>query len=103
ASGKAGAPQAGAMKLAIERSIALLQSSGSQFSRTSGCTSCHHQYLPQMAFGAARDHGIAVDQAAWRRQTDATITVLNRVREEAVQHRDRIPDVPVSVSYALLS
>ena len=55
---KAGASEAGAMKLAIERSISLLQSSGLQFSRTSGCTSCHHQYLPQMAFGIARERGI---------------------------------------------
>jgi len=100
---KTGASNPDAIKKSVEKSVALLQASGSQFSRTSGCTSCHHQYLPQMAFGASRDHGIAVDQAAWRRQTDATITVLNRVREQAVQNRDRIPDVPVSVSYALLS
>src|SRR5262245_30942626 len=103
---KAGASDADAVKKSVEKSIALLQASGSQFSRTSGCTSCHHQYLPQMAFGAARDHGIALDEAAraaWHRQADATVTMLNRVREEAVQNRDRIPDVPVSVSYALLS
>ena len=100
---KAGASEARAMKTAVERSIALLQSSGSQFSRTSGCTSCHHQYLPQMAFGIARERGIAFDEAAARRQSDATVTLLNRVRQEAVQNRDRIPDVPVSVSYALLS
>lgn len=100
---KAGASDGDAVKRAIEKSIVLLQASGSQFSRTSGCTSCHHQYLPQMAFGVARRHGIALDDAAARRQNDATITLLNRVREEAVQNRDRIPDVPVSVSYALLS
>ena len=91
------------MKTAVEKSIALLQSSGLQFSRSSGCTSCHHQYLPQMAFGIARERGIAFDEAAARRQNDATLTLLNRVRQEAVENRDRIPDVPVSVSYALLS
>ncbi len=40
---KAGASEARAMKMAVEKSIPLLQSSGSQFSRASGCTSCHHQ------------------------------------------------------------
>lgn len=100
---KAGAANADAMKKSVEQSIALLQASGSQFSRTSGCTSCHHQYLPQMAFGVARERGIVFDEGAARRQNDATITLLNRVREEAVQNRDRIPDVPVSVSYALLA
>ena len=100
---KAGASETRAMKTAVEKSIALLQSSGSQFSRTSGCTSCHHQYLPQMAFGIARERGIAFDEAAARWQSDATVTLLNRVRQEAIQNRDRIPDVPVSVSYALLS
>jgi len=100
---KAGASDADAMRGSIEKSIALLQASGSQFSRTSGCTSCHHQYVPQMAFGAARERGIAFDEAAARRQSDATITMLNRVREEAIQNRDRIPDVPISVSYALVS
>jgi hypothetical protein len=99
----AGASNADAMKKSIEKSIALLQASGSQFSRSSGCTSCHHQYLPQMAFGAARERGIAFDEAAARRQSDATITMLDRVREEALQNRDRIPDVPISVSYALVS
>lgn len=100
---KAGASDASALKMAVEKSIALLQSSGSQFSRVSGCTSCHHQYLPQMAFGIARDRGVAFDEAAAGRQRDATVMMLNRVREEAIRNRDRIPDVPVSVSYALLS
>jgi N-acyl-D-amino-acid deacylase len=100
---KAGASDAAAMRKSIEKSIGLLQASGSEFSRTSGCTSCHHQYLPQIAFGMARERGIAFDEDAARRQSDATATLLNRVREDAVGNRDRIPDVPVSVSYALLS
>jgi N-acyl-D-amino-acid deacylase len=100
---KAGGSPTEAMKQAAEKSIALLQASGSQFSRTSGCTSCHHQYLPQMAFGIARERGLALDESAAARQRDATVTLLSRVREAAIQNRDRIPDVPISVSYALLS
>ena len=43
-----------------------------------------------------------VDEVAARQQVDATVTVLKSVHEEAVKNRDRIPDAPVSVSYALL-
>ena len=100
---RAGASNVAAMKTSVEKAIGLLQTSGPQFTRVSGCTSCHHQYLPQLAFGAARAHGIAVDEASARQQNDVTISMLRRVRDQALQNRDRIPDVPVSVSYALLS
>jgi hypothetical protein len=56
-----------------------------------------------MAFGIARERGLALDESAAARQRDATVTLLSRVREAAIQNRDRIPDVPISVSYALLS
>ncbi len=89
-------------KASVEKAIALLQQSGSQFNRVSGCYSCHHQSLPQMAFGAARAHGIGVDEAAARQQVDVTIKVLSGVAEPALRNRDRIPDPPIGVSYALL-
>lgn len=37
--------------------------SGPQFVKVSGCVSCHHQSLPQMAYSAARKRGFAVDSA----------------------------------------
>jgi len=99
---KAGASNAPAMHASIEKSIALLQKSGEQFSRVSGCYSCHHQSLPQMALGVARTRGLRVEEPAARQQADATIAVLKGVYEEALKNRDRIPDPPIAVSYTLL-
>jgi Ankyrin repeats (3 copies) len=99
---RAGASETALTKASVEKAIALLQQSGSQFNRVSGCYSCHHQSLPLMAFGAARAHGIAVDETAARQQVDVTIKVLSGVAEPALRNRDRIPDPPIGVSYALL-
>jgi hypothetical protein len=99
---KAGASDMPLVKTSVSKAIALLQKSGAQFSRASGCYSCHHQSLPQMALGIARTRGIHVDEAVARQQVDVTIAVLKSVHEEALANRDRIPDAPVSASYALL-
>lgn len=99
---RAGASETALTKASVEKALALLQHSGSQFSRVSGCYSCHHQSLPQMALGVARTRGIGVDDAAARQQVDVTIKILNGVSEQALRNRDRIPDPPIGVSYALL-
>jgi ankyrin repeat protein len=49
---------------AIAKSIALLQQSGTEFFKESGCVACHHQNFTAMAVGAARRKGIRVDEAA---------------------------------------
>jgi N-acyl-D-amino-acid deacylase len=99
---KAGGSNLGATTAAVENAISLLQKSGAQFLRVSGCTSCHHQVLPQLAMGIARPRAIRVDESAARQQVSATVALLRTVADEAVQNRDRIPDVPISVSYALV-
>jgi Ankyrin repeats (3 copies) len=99
---RAGAAETALTKASVEKAIALLQKSSSQFNRVSGCYSCHHQSLPEMAFAAARAHGVAVDETAARQQVDVTIKVLNSVAEPALRNRDRIPDPPIAVSYALV-
>ncbi len=55
-----------------------------------------------MALGVARTRGLEVDETAARDQVASTIALLKTVAEEARTNRDRIPDPPVSVSYALL-
>ena len=99
---RAGAAETALTKASVEKAIALLQQSGAQFNRVSGCYSRHHQSLPQMAFGAARAHGIAVDETAARQEVDVTIKVLSGVAESALRNRDRIPNPSIGVSYALL-
>jgi Squalene-hopene cyclase C-terminal domain len=58
--------------------------------------------LPQMALAVARTRGIGVDETAARQQVDVTVKVLKSVHKTAVENRDRIPDPPLSVSYALI-
>ena len=52
---RAGASDEARVKASVEKALELLQRSGSQFARVSGCYSCHHQSLPQLALGIATD------------------------------------------------
>lgn len=88
---------------AVEKALALLQRSGAQFTRVSGCFSCHHSSLPQMALGIARSRGMRVDEAAADDQVRSTIALMRSVADEAVKNRDRIPDPPIGVSYGLIA
>jgi N-acyl-D-amino-acid deacylase len=99
---KAGASNTGQVRASAQKAVALLQKSGTEFSRTSGCASCHHQSLPQMALGIARDRGLVVDEEAAKAQVETVLAPLKAVLEEALRNRDRIPDPPIGISYALL-
>ena len=59
---KAGASDTAMIKESVEKALGLLHKSGPQFLKVSGCASCHHQSLPQMATGLARDRGFTVDE-----------------------------------------
>ena len=99
---KAGASSAPMIVHAAEKAIALLQKSGPQFTKVSGCASCHHQALPQMANGIARARGIRIDEEVSPQQVKAVIATFSPLREEMMRGVARFPDVPISVSYALL-
>ena len=98
---KAGASSAPMIVHAAEKAIALLQKSGPQFTKVSGCASCHHQALPQMANGIARTRGIRIDEEVSPQQVKAVIATFSPLREEMMRGVARFPDVPISVSYAL--
>jgi ankyrin repeat protein len=49
---------------AVETATALLQTSGTEFFKQSGCASCHHQVSAVMATDAARRAGVKVDEGA---------------------------------------
>jgi len=51
---------------AVEKSIALLPSTGKVWFSKRGCTSCHHSTLPALALMTARRHGVAIDEPAAR-------------------------------------
>lgn len=99
---KIGASHAARTKEAVESALGLLQKSGAQFVRVSGCTSCHHQSLPQMAIGLARQNGFLVNGQISRQQVAAVIAMFKTARERMLQGTDSIPDAPITVSYALL-
>lgn len=99
----AGATDAAVIKDSAQRAVSLLQASGPQFLKVSGCVSCHHQFLPQMTAAVARDRGLVVDSDSARAQTEATIAMFKPLREQMVRSKDRIPDPPISVSYALIA
>ena len=99
---KAGISNTEGTRSSARKALALLERSGAQFSSTSKCSSCHHQSLPQMALGIARTRGLDVDVPLARTQVDSAISQLKAVAAEALQNRDRIPDPPIAISYALV-
>lgn len=90
------------IQASVERAVSLLQRSGSRFVRDSGCTSCHHQALPQMAVGMARKRGFSVDDAISKEQVNAVTRMFEPYRELMLQGTERMPDPTISVSYALM-
>ena len=98
----AGASNEAAVRKAAESAIALLQKSGPQFVKVSGCASCHHQSLPQMLNGVARKRGLAIDEPAAAQQLKAVMAMFRPIREQLADGSITLPNLPISVSYALL-
>ena len=98
----AGANNEAAVRKAAENAIALLQKSGPQFVKVSGCASCHHQSLPQMLNGAARKRGLAIDEPAAAQQLKSVMAMFRPIREKLADGSVTLPNPPVSVGYSLL-
>ena len=99
---KGGASDAPIIRESVEKAISLLQKSGPQFVKVSGCTSCHHQSLPQMTVGMARERGFAVDNASSQYQVKAVMAMFRPIRDLMMQGTDKFPNPPISVSYSLI-
>jgi hypothetical protein len=99
---KAGASDTEMVKESVQKAIGLLMKSGPQFVKVSGCSSCHNQSLPQMAYSTARARGFEVDPAAASYQVKAVIAMFKPVVPEMLAGKPRIPDPSISVSYSLL-
>jgi hypothetical protein len=97
-----GATSNAAIRESAEKAIALLQKSGPGFFKASGCTSCHNQSLPQMAWSMARERGLKVDEAIAQNQVRAIIAMFKPMQEALAAGKVRLPNPPVSVSYSLL-
>lgn len=90
------------MQKSVERAVALLQRSGQEFTKVSGCASCHNQSLPQMTVALARSRGFAVDEEISRQQVDAVSGLYKGLRPLMEEDSERLPDPPIAFSYALL-
>src|SRR5262249_5052037 len=50
------------VRLAVNRSISLIQKSMAEYPRHVTCFSCHHQGVPMLALSLARSHGYSIDE-----------------------------------------
>jgi ankyrin repeat protein len=73
---------------AAARAITLLQSSQKTWYAKQSCASCHHQYLPALAFQAARGQGIPIDETI--AHADAVKAFVDTDLDRAVQYSDVI-------------
>ncbi len=97
-----GASDAAAVRSSVERAVASLQKSGPQFVKVSGCVSCHHQSVPQIAYAAARERGYQLDEAVSAQQMKAVMSLVKPIREPLEKGLIDLPNPPVSVGYLLL-
>lgn len=72
---------------AATRAVAAIQKAQATWYTTNKqvCASCHHQYQPALAFRAAREHGIAVDEAIARADAEKAFTFADLDR--AIQYQ----------------
>jgi hypothetical protein len=98
---QAGASDREIVRHSVEKAIALLQKSGPQFMKVSGCVSCHNNQLPQMAYSDARARGFAVDKASAEYNIKAAVAMFKPMIPDAVAGKLQIPDPAISVSYVL--
>ena len=75
---------AGRIRDAATRNLALFQQSQKHWFEVQRCDSCHHQYQPALAYRAAREHGIAFDESIARADAAKAFTYADLDR--AVQY-----------------
>jgi hypothetical protein len=98
----AGASDTAAVREAVEKAVASLQKSGPQFVKVSGCVSCHHQSVPQIAYAAARQRGYKLDEAISTQQVKAVMALVRPIRQLLEKDAIALPNPGISISYLLL-
>jgi len=87
---------------AVQRSLPLLQRTGLQFYKKSGCVSCHHNSLTAMTVAAARRKGIAVDESSARQDLTTVVKDVEDTREQALQGIVSPGGGPTTIGYILM-
>lgn len=86
---------------AAAKAVALIQGSQKSWYSHQSCASCHQQVLPTLAFRAAREHGVRVDEPAAR--ADAVGAFGFYADLDRAVHYTYIIDPGLSDGYALLA
>ena len=89
------------IRAAAARAIARLQASQKDWFSQQTCSSCHHQFLPAIAYREARRHGIAVDERIARADA-AKAFLMYADLDRAVEHA-QIVDPGLGEGYSLLA
>ena len=93
-----------AIRDSVQRSVNLLQRSSdgflaNGFVKKSDCVSCHHQTLPAVAFGRARERGFSVDEASLARQIQVQHDSWSKTRDRAYEMYDPQPAPAAVLGY----
>jgi ankyrin repeat protein len=82
---RAGEPSAARIRAAATRAVSIIQKSQKSWYTKESCVSCHQQVLPALAFRAAREHGIPVDERAAHADAAAAFGYFSNL-ERAVEY-----------------
>jgi ankyrin repeat protein len=92
---------ASSVRVALERSIPLLQRTDAMFMQKANCVSCHHNNLTALTISTARKNGFSVDAQIAGDQRKAIGAYLEIWRERALQGVG-IPGEVGTISYSLM-
>lgn len=92
---------AASVRVALERTLPLVQRNDETFLKKAGCVSCHNNTLTAQTVAAARTKGLPVDDQIARRQLTTIGNYIETWRERALQGHG-IPGDADTVSYILL-
>lgn len=89
------------VRAAVAKPLQVLMDSGTSWFEKQQCSSCHHQALPLIAFGLARQRGVAVREDQLGAFAAKSLSYLTSV-DMAVQGADLV-DPPLADSYFLVA
>ncbi len=70
---------------AVQRALPLIQKADLNFTRKSGCVSCHNEALTDMAISLARSKGFRVDEQMAKQEVKAVVSFFGEWRERMLQ------------------
>src|SRR5688572_27374650 len=88
------------VRKAIEKSLPLIDGVRLPFLEKTGCFSCHHNSIPAMALGAARDRGFKVGEQTAAEESKQILALVNAGREKLMQG-DSFGGVQFTAGYTL--